>query len=164
MKRLVYSNEDAIFGMSNVVGRFVKVEENGLPFSFYYSPCNSSHGPRVKPVLSPNRMWLDKAGTLKLCDDWEFVPGATDKHVSASLIRTMKDFFRKYLVLFLLVWDKQVADSDLGNYLEGKIDFSEFVEGLVFYNEYKDELDNIDSAPALEDFCRANNLVNFYGN
>lgn len=162
MKRWIHTKED-IFAMSNVRGKHIKVEKN-VPFSFYYSPMNSSHGPRVKPVLNPEKMNLDDAGTLKLCDDWEFVPGAKDTRPSRKLVKEMKDFFHKYLVLFLLVWDKKVDDPMLEDYFRGDISLKEFIQDIVFYDEYKEVLDEIDSVEKLEEACRRNNLVNFYGN
>ena len=162
MKRWIKSCND-IFGMSNVRGKHIKVDDN-VPFSFYYSPKNSIHVPRVKPVLNPDRINLQKSGTLKLCDDWEFVPGPDDKHVSKSLVENMKQFFRKYLILFLLVWDNHVDDPLLEDYFRGDISFEEFVSNIDFYEGRKDELNQIHSVDSLENYCRSNNLVNFYGN
>ena len=127
-------------------------------------PKNGNHGPRVKPVMNPRTMKLDQAGTLKLCDDWEYTPGKDDKHVSSSDIRHMKEFFRKYLILLLLVWDKHANDPDLGYYLQGQISLSEFIENLEFYLSYQNELDEIETVAELEQFCRDNNLVNMYRN
>lgn len=155
--------QDAIFAMSNVRGRYIKVE-SGIPFSFYYSPKNSSHGPRVKPVLDPDKMKMADAGTLKLCDDWAFKPGANDKRAASDIVQLMKQFFRKYLVLFLLVWDSQVDDPLLEDYFRGDITLAEFIQDLDFYGDYSKELDRINTVSELEKFCRDNNLVNFYGN
>ena len=76
----------------------------------------------------------------------------------------MKSFFRKYLVLFLLVWEDKVSEPALGDYLEGKISFSELIEMLDFYGDYSEELDDIETVDELEEFCREYKLVNFYGN
>lgn len=162
MKRVINSSEQ-IFGISNVLGRFIAVEEN-VPFSFYYSPRNSSHGPRVKPVLDPNKMRISDAGTLSLCGDWEFVPGRRDLYYPAKVVHLMKEFFRTYLVLFLLVWDEQADDPMLGYYLEGKISLNEFIQTIDFYPEYAEDLDQIETVTELEQFCREHELVNFYGN
>lgn len=76
------NNSDYIFAMSDVRGRYVK-QPNKLPFSFYFSPSDGvAHGIRVKPVFNPERLILNKTGTLKLCDDWEYAPGKDDKFVS----------------------------------------------------------------------------------
>ena len=149
--------------MSNVLGRFITVEDN-VPFSFYYSPRQSSHGPRVKPVLNSSNMRIGDAGTLALCGDWEFKPGRKDIHYSTKVVKSMKNFFRKYLILFLLVWDEQASDPMLGYYLEGRISLNEFIETLDFYEDYQGELDAITNVTELEEFCRRNKLVNFYGN
>lgn len=162
MKRYIHSSED-IFAMSNVRGRHIKVEKE-VPFSFYYSPRNSSHGPRVKPLFNPNTISMDAAGTLKLCDDWEFIPGTYDKKHSSSDVRGMKAFFRKYLVLFLLVWDKLIDDPELEDYFRGDTTLHDFITCLKFYEDYKEELDKIKDVQKLEEFCRDNDLVNFYGN
>lgn len=162
MKRMIRAQED-IFAMSNVLGKFIKVEKN-VPFSFYYSPRNSSHGPRVKPVLNAEKMRISEAGTLALCEDWEFIPGPNDKRASRSIVEEMKQFFKKYLVLFLLVWEGLADDPILGYYLEGRLELADFIKSLDFYEEYKNDLDNIVDVQELEAFCRSHNLVNFYGN
>lgn len=162
MKRYIKSHED-IFAMSNVRGKYIKVEKN-IPFSFYYSPRNSSHGPRVKVIFNPDRMKQDAAGTLMLCHDWEFVPGKDDSHVSSRDITRMKEFFRKYLILFLLVWDKHSDDPDAEDYFRKDMSLHELITRIDFYSEYSTELDTISSIEELEDFCREHDLVNFYGN
>ena len=162
MKKLIRESED-IFAMSNVRGKYIKVEQN-IPFSFYYSPRNSSHGPRVKVLFNPDRMRQNLAGTLKLCDDWLFVPGKDDLNVSNSKIASMKQFFRKYLILFLLVWENLLDDPDPEDYFRGDIDLHKLITLIDFYPEFAKEMDEIKSISELEDFCRKNNLVNFYGN
>lgn len=167
MKRWIHANTeetlDDIFGMSNVLGKFIKVEKKP-DFSFYYSPKNSSHGPRVKPIMNPEKMRLDDAGTLELCDKWEFIPGVNDQDVPSKSVNKMKRFFRKYLILFLLVWEKEANDPDLGYYLQGQLELSDFIQGLDFYKDYQEDLDNIKTVAELEQFCRDRELVNMYGN
>ena len=88
MKRLLH-NED-IFAMSNIRGRYV-VNPNKLDFSFYFSPGSGvDHSIRVKPVFNPEKLKLSMTGTLKLCDDWEYVRGKDDSSVSEKDIRKMK--------------------------------------------------------------------------
>lgn len=162
MKRYINTSEDT-FAMSSVIGRFIKVEKD-VPFSFYYFPKNSNYGPKVKLVLNPDRMKLGETGVLRLCGDWEFTPGPDDKHHSDADVARMRDFFRKYLVLFLLVWDTQVPDPELEDYFRGDITLQEFIQDIDFYPEYSSELNKINSVSELEEFCRVNDVVNFYGN
>lgn len=162
MSRCISWSEDT-FAMSSVIGKFI-VAEKDVPFSFYYFPKNSNYGPKVKPVLNPNRMNLSGTGVLRLCGNWKFTPGPDDKHHSDADVARMRDFFRKYLVLFLLVWDTQVPDPELEDYFRGDITLKEFIHEIDFYPEYSSELAKINSVSELEQFCRDNDLVNFYGN
>lgn len=131
MKRYIKSHDD-IFAMSNVRGRYIKVEKN-IPFSFYYSPRNSSHGPRVKVIFNPDRMKQGLAGNLMLCGDWDFTPGENDSSVSSKEVNKMKEFFRKYLILFLLVWDGHSDEPDPEDYFRGDIDLHELISRIDFY-------------------------------
>lgn len=103
-------------------------------------------------------------GSLKLCDDWEYVPGKLDKDVSEKDIKSMKAFFRKYVVLFCMVWDEQLQDGVLDYYLTGRISFHDLIEDIDFYTQYKAELDNVQDVDQLEQFCRNNHLVNLRDN
>ena len=167
MKRLLRNtseNLDAIFCMSGIRGKNIKVEKN-LPFSFYYSTKNSSHGPRIKPIFDPTKVNKTKMGTLKLCDDWSYIPGEDDNRVPSSEINELKQFARKYLILFLLVWENKTPDElALSDYLQGDISIEEFVKELDFYKDYSKELDGVYTVQDLENVCREHDLVNFYGN
>ena len=163
MKRLIRSSE-AILAMSNVRGIHVK-NPGELDFSFYFSSgAGVDHGPRVKPMFTNNKLISSLTGTLKLCDDWEYIPGSNDKHVDSQSISKMKKFFKSYIVLFCAVWDEQMQDAVLEDWFKGSITFNEMLEDLDFYEDYKQELDNIHDVKSLEKFCRDNELVNFYGN
>lgn len=163
MKRIIKSTED-IFAMSNVRGKYVK-NPHSLPFSFYFSSGTGvSHGPRVKPMFNESKLISSLTGTLKLCDDWNFVPGINDKDVKADKISDMKDFFRNNIVLFCAVWDEQMQDATLEDYFKGDITFQEMIADLDFYEKYRDDLVKISNVSQLDEFCRKNQLVNFYGN
>lgn len=163
MKRVICS-DDYILAMSNIRGIHVK-NPNNLPFSFYFSSGkNAPHNIRVKPMFNPAKLKESLTGTLKLCDDWEFKPGVNDKNVKPDKIAAMKAFFRRYIVLFCAVWDEQMQDGILEDYFKGEITFQEMLEDLDFFDEYTEELSAISTVEELEEFCRINNLVNFYGN
>ncbi len=164
MKRYIIHNDSDIFAMSNVRGRYV-VNPRSLPFSFYfYSGEGVTHGIRVKPSFNPEKLKYSMTGTLKLCDDWSFTPGKEDKNVKNKDIESMKEFFRKYLVLFCAVWDEQMQDATLEYYFTGQITFQEMLEDLDFYNQYKSELSKINTIEELEEFCVKHGLVNLQGN
>lgn len=149
--------------MSNVRGNKVRVQKH-LPFSFYFSGSEGNHSIRVKPMFNPSKLRDNLVGTLKLCDDWEYIPGPNDHAVSQKDIDKMKRFFRKYLVLFAATWDRQIDDGDVYDYLVGDITLPELIECFDFYPEYQEDLDEITTISELEDFCKQNNIVNMYGN
>ena len=153
-------NKNCFIEMANVVGKYVK-RPNKLPFSFYFSAQNDSHSIRVKPSFNAERLIKSQIGTLKLCDDWEYTPGPDDKDVKQKEINKMKDFFRTYLVLFCAVWDMQLSEYPVQKYFEGDFPLQKVMEDLDFYTPEMDEIKTIEE---LEDYCRMNNLVNFYGN
>lgn len=156
--------EDYLLEMSNVRGRYVK-HPSELPFSFYFSSgVGVQHSIRVKPVFNPEKLKRSETGTLKLSDDWEYIPGPNDKDVPQSEIEKMKSFFKDYIVLFCAVWDEQMQDATLQDYLVGNITFDMLLQDLDFYEEYENELQQIHDVSTLDKFCRENNLVNFYGN
>lgn len=169
MKRYIrsvreFDDSDEIMCMSNVVGGDV-VHPGKLPFSFYYSTREGvPHEIRVKPIFNDAKMSVLRAGNLKLCDDWKYTPETGKKHIGHSEIRYMKQFFKDNIVLFCLVWDLQVNEPLLGKYLDGRITLNEFMQYIDFYPQYKEQMDQITTVEELEEFCRKNNLVNFYGN
>ena len=159
----MYRYNRDVLCMSNVRGNKVRVQKN-LPFSFYFSAQQGSHSIRVKPVFNPEKLSDSAVGTLKLCDDWKYIPGPDDKDVSSSDIAKMKKFFRKFLVLFAATWDRQIDDGTVYDYLVGDITLPELIEQFDFYEDHKADLDDITFVAELEDYCRSNNLVNLYGN
>lgn len=155
---------DSLMGMANVRGIYVK-NPGKLPFSFYFSSgTGQKHSIRVKPVFNPNRLYMSSVGNLKLSGDWEYTPGKDEKFVSDKDIDSMKKFFKDNIVLFAMVWDEQLQDGMLEDYLKGLISFNDMLEDIVFYDEYKKEMEHITTVKELDEFCRNNNLVNFYGN
>ena len=163
MKRYIKADNQDILCMANIRGKRVK-EPHKLNFSFYFSGKNSSHGIRVKPIFNPDKMMINKAGNLELHSDWTYTPGEDDTHISSSDIREMKEFFRKYLILFAAVWDLQLPDTTVQDYFEGECTLNELIQDLEFYSDYADELDEIESVEELEEFCSENELVNLHGN
>lgn len=169
MKRYIHSvweSDDSlndIIAMANLRGRKIK-NPHKLPFSFYFSGKQGSHDIRVKPIFNPDKMMINKAGNLKLNGDWDYTPGSDDKNVRSSDVAKMKEFFRKYLVLFCAVWDLQLPDTTVQDYFEGDIDLAELVKDLSFYQDNYAFLDTVHNIEDLEEVCREHDFVNFHGN
>lgn len=157
-------NLDSVMCMSNLRGSKIS-RPHKLPFSFYFSAnIEGIHSIRVKPIFNPSRFVYSEAGSLKLCDDWEYVPGKNDTNIKSKEITAMKEFFRTYLILFTAVWDEQLSETAVQDYLEGDIDLDELVKDFSFYPEHSSELDQISTIEELEQYCRDHDLVNLYGN
>ena len=160
MKRLLYhsKNHEDIFAMSNVVGKFVK-NPNKLPFSFYFSQKgDNKHGIRVKPMFNPNKLSVRLCGNLELHSNWNYTPGPDDKNISSKQIKQMKDFFRTYKVLFAAVWEEELQEYALEDYLRGLCSWEDMMHEFEFYEEYHQELDQIQNCEELESFVRENNI------
>lgn len=153
--------EDDIFAMANVRGKDIAVPHK-LPFSFYFSERESSHAIRVKPIFNPNRVSNSKFGSLELHGNWKYTPGPDDGNVSQKQIGEMKQFFKKYKVLFAAVWESQLYDGAVVDYLKGNTSFHELINELYFYDDYKPELDKINSVEQLEQFVRENRIFNMW--
>ena len=163
MNRLIRAQEDMMC-MSDVRGTRIKVEQN-VPFSFYYSARNSSHGPRIKIVFDPNKIRQSKLSNLQLTGDWDFDPNPLADNIKSKEVNQARAFFRKYLILLLLAWEELLDDeASVRDFLEGIINIHQFVQCIDFYEDYKSDLDKVQDVSELEDFCRINDLVNFYGN
>lgn len=155
-------NEDNyMIEMANMLGNKVKVPYK-LPFSFYFSSGDGvNHSIGVKLVFNSEKLVKSQTGTLKLCDDWEYTPGKDDTKISQKQIDEMKDFFKTYIVLFCMVWDEQLTEDTVQDYFKGEIELCELIEKIEFYT---DEMILLTTIKELENYCRYNNLVNFYGN
>lgn len=156
-----------LFEMANMRGKYVK-NPGRLDFSFYFSTKDAVegkelvHGLRVKPVFNPEKISPSNVGTLKLHSDWEYIPGSEDTNVKGKKVREMKEFFRTYKVLFAAVWEKVLDESRLSAYLQGFLTLQELFKDFDFYEEYKDEINNIETLEEFENFVRRNRLFNLW--
>ena len=153
--------ENDIFCMSSLRGSKVVVPHK-LSFSFFFSERESSHAIRVKPVFNPDKISKSSFGTLELHGDWKYTPGPDDKNVSQKQIQEMKNFFKKYKVLFAAVWESELYDGDVQDYFRGLISFDELLTEFDFYENYKEDMDNIDNIEQLEEFVRKYNIFNMW--
>lgn len=74
----------------------------------------------------------------------------------------MKEFFKKYKVLFAAVWNKEIFEDVIVAYFSGNIDFQELIQEFDFYDEYEKEMKDIKNVAELEDFVRDNNIFNMW--
>lgn len=160
-------NMNMLFEMANIRGKYVKTPHK-LNFSFYFSPKDAveskdiCHGLRVKPVFNPEKMSIDKAGTLKLHGDWKYIPGEDDKGIGSKAIREMKNFFADYKTLFAAVWEKALPPDALYDYFRGVINFDEMLQEFEFYVDYKDNMNKIKTIDDITEFVNKHNLFDLW--
>lgn len=169
MKLNIKENDDMnlLFEMANIRGKYVKIPHK-LNFSFYFSPKDAieskdiCHGLRVKPLFNPEKMSIDKAGTLKLHGDWKYIPGEDDKNIGAKAVKEMKKFFSDYKTLFAAVWEKALPPDALYDYFRGVIQFDDLITEFEFYDDYKDFMDNLKSVDDITEFVSTYNLFDLW--
>lgn len=167
VKLTVESHMELLFEMANIRGKSVKIPHR-LNFSFYFSPKDAveskdiCHGLRVKPLFDPEKMSIDKAGTLKLHGDWKYIPGSDDKNIGTKAIKEMKNFFLEYKTLFAAVWEKELPPDALYDYFRGTITFNELLQEFYFYDDFSDEMKDIQTVDDLTQFVDINELFDLW--
>lgn len=165
MKLIFEKCDNFLFEMANIRGKTVKCPKR-LDFSFFFSTKDAVeskelvHGLRVKPVFNPEKISIDKTGTLKLHGDWEYIPGEDDVDVSSRDVRKMKAFFATYKILFSAVWEKVLPHDAVEDYFRGHINFEDVLKEFYFYDDFRDDLDIIETFDDLTDFVETNKLFN----
>ncbi len=162
MKILKSNISEPIFGMSNMLGKYVKIG-GPLNVSFYFGSKHAGvsdgeipHGIRVK--IFPNREKFRNKGSffMKLHGDYS----AGDNKMDSEDLNNVRDFFRKYKVLFAGAWEEQIIEDDITAYLRGRIDLHELIEDMYVYEDYKDVLDPVSSIEEFEQVVRDNKIFN----
>lgn len=165
IKLVMDESNEFLFEMANIRGKNVKVPHK-LDFSFAFTSkdCVESkdlqHGLRVKPVFNPEKLHIADVGTLKLFGKWEYTPGKNDKDVSSKRINAMKDFFKTYKILFAAVWEKVLPQDIVQYFLTGDRTLNQLIKEFDFYEDYKEEMNEITTLKELEDFVNEHNSFN----
>lgn len=148
--------------MSNVRGRDVIMEDK-LPFSFFFcrkSAVHRQHGIRLKIIWNPNRAPEDADGYIELHGDYEYTMGSHKYKPTAKELSVLRNFCKKYKVLFAAVWEGILYDGDLQDYFKGRIDLRELLtnfdlRGISYY-----KVNHCKTLQELEDCVRKNKIFN----
>lgn len=165
--KIIHTNTSTpIFGMSNMIGRYVKLD-GPLDISFYFGSKHAGvpvggeipHGIRVK--ISPNKEKFVTSDScyMELHGDYDVKP---ENVLSGRLLKIARDFFKKYKVLFAGAWEEEIIEDDITAYLRGRIDLSELIQDMPLYDKYKDHLDDVTSISDFEQVVRANKIFNMH--
>lgn len=132
-----------------------------LPFSFYFGAKQGNlHNIQIKYIFNSERIFLSKTSILNLCGNW-----SVDNDISSSDRDILLEFFRTYLILFILVWDEYMQDGTVQDYFEGRADLQDILDDIDFEDvEANLAVRKAKSIAQLEQICRDNNFVDMRGN
>lgn len=152
-------DEDWLLEMSNIRGKFVKVED--IDFSFYFSAKNSNHGIRVKIRWDREKLGTDFDGYLELHGDYKWNPVTHSKKVKQYEIDTARYFFKRYKSLFAAVWELKLDENILIEYLKGQIPLHDLIK--EFENISQKDIDKMlecNTTTELNKCVRENDIFN----
>lgn len=153
---------DTLLEMSNLRGKDVK--KDYVNFSYYFSRKDGNpHGIRVKVLFNRDRMTSNEDGFLILHSDWKFI-NSSNKHIKEKEINSVKEYFKKYKVLFAAVWEEYLDAPDLEDYMKARITWKDLLIEMMSTNEEANtELENIyeiEDITLLESIVRKYKLFN----
>lgn len=158
----MYGIDDSLLlEMATVRGDYVKTDK--IDFSFYFSDkteCN--HGIRVKVKWNPVRVSGSLDGYFELHGDYVYVQSNnSDSHPSAKSIIDAQNFFKKYKVLFVAVWEMKLEADDLVDYFRGLLDFKGLIDKFHDINRpFKRILKMANNTDELESIVRTHEIFN----
>ena len=109
--------------MANVIGNDVVLEKR-LPFSFYFSNkkiVHQQHGIRLKVLWNPSKAPDNADGYVKMHGQYDYIPGSHKYKPTAKEINILRDFCKKYKVLFAAVWECKLDSNYLQKYFDGRL-------------------------------------------
>ena len=115
--------------MANVVGNDVKLEDR-LPFSFYFSnkdAVHSQHGIRLKVLWNPSKSPSNADGYMEMHGDYNYISGSHKYKPTGKELSILKNFCKKYKVLFSAVWEDKLDQSAAQKYFDGRLQFNELL-------------------------------------
>lgn len=150
---LDYLNDPSmiLMEMANFIGNDIKIDKR-LPFSFYISSksaVHNQHGIRAKIIWNPSKAPANADGYMELHGDYTYVVGSHKYKPTAKELKTARDFFKKYKVLFASVWEEKLDASYVQNYLHGYMSFKEMLS--KFYNITEKQYYHINHANSLDE-------------
>ena len=149
--------------MANVRGIDVSIEDR-LPFSFFYSSkkaVHNQHGIRLKVLWNPSKSPENADGYLVLHGDYEYIRGNKKYKPTSKELSLLKNFAKKYKVLFSAVWESKLYDGDLSDYFKGRISLKELLSKFIDIGEKGYYLLNhCNTIEEIESCVRKNKLFN----
>lgn len=149
--------------MANVVGNDVVLEKR-LPFSFYFSnkdAVHSQHGIRLKVLWNPSKSPSNADGYMEMHGDYNYISGSHKYKPTGKELSILKNFCKKYKVLFSAVWEDKLDQSAAQKYFDGRLQFKELLTKFENVREKEYYLINhCKNLEELEQYVRENKIFN----
>lgn len=152
-----------LFEMANVLGNSVSIEHR-LPFSFFFSSKGTVHGThaiRIKVCWNPSKYYSSADGYIELHGEYKYVVSSHKYKPTSKELSILRDFVRKYKVLFAAVWEEKLDPNALQNYFAGQIKLKELISKFqdVTEKQYY-ELNHATNLQELEEVVRKTKAFN----
>ena len=136
---LEYLNDPSmvLMEMANFIGNDIKIDKK-LPFSFYISSksaVHNQHGIRAKIIWNPSKAPANADGYMELHGEYKYIISSHKYKPTAKELKTARDFFKKYKVLFASVWEEKLDASYVQDYLHGYRSFKEMLSKFYSVTE-----------------------------
>ena len=149
--------------MANLRGNDIKLH-NRVPFSLFISnkrQVHNAHAIRVKVLWNPHKMTSTPDGQLELHGNYEYTVFSHKYKPSEKEVTLLRDFCKKYKVLFAAIWESKLDPNDFIDYLRG---YKSFVELLMAFDEVSEKhyylINHCKTLLALEQCIRNNKIFN----
>lgn len=160
----IYKYQD-VFAMAKISQKYADVSRVGkIDHYIYFSPMNSSHGPRIKfyggtretgrTQTSPAYGMSQNGPTKVYLKSWmnkDNCPNAFDE----NYLNNIRNFISSNLAILLLVWYEKLDQSDALHYFEGNISWQSLLESIEVDSYIILKCKNNQD---LNNFCIQNNL------
>lgn len=144
---------DHFIELTSLRGKDVKLEN--INFSFYFSRKWKNDKCNVKICWNRN-MITSNFNILEICGNYLY--RANNQIVDEKELDKVKNFFKKYKVLFAAVWEEKLDTNDLAFFLRSQISFDELLD--CFYNMDKNLIKGCKSLKELEECVRKYHIFN----
>ena len=148
--------------MSNVLGVDFKFYKN-LPFSFFFGSkgmVREQHGIRVKVKWNPQKAPRDADGYIELHGNYKYVQGSHKYTPTQKELNTLREFVKKYKILFAAVWEEVLDSSRLSDFFKGNMSFTELLSKMDLSGRKYYDVNHCKTLSELENCVREKHIFN----
>lgn len=169
MVRRIVEEKECYLEMAKLIKRKADPKYGDIGEFIYFSPCNSSHGPRIKfyggtketaETKTAPTMRFDTNGNTEL----EIMKWMTKKNCPNAYddkyVNKVGNFVKMTYPILLLVWFKHLDEAEALDYFQGRETLEELLEYIDFKG-YEVDVEKIKTINDLDKICKKFNLYEF---